>query len=419
MNLFELNQDKAFIRYMGGKQYARKKLASFLPDNLTEMVSPFCGGGSFELYCATQGIKVSAYDNLPALVRHWNIMLERSGDVIRAANKIFPVKAKILKDLVVNEKIHNPKYFPSPEKDLAFAAIAMCMTRQGFNGYYMKTSYFRDVDDPLLDRFEKWDENYWDDWGNNNLTVELQDWETTLKKHYYDFLFCDPPYIGKEDYYGQYETKKTQYKQPVFNHEHLAECLRYHKNGWMLTYQDDGKGMLKSLYKHFEIVETRWHQGSIVSQGKRDGATEFIILKEPACDPSKTRDKIGDIGDITRVYGKYYDIDIPSENLSEWIERQFSCFNPSHPCRWTIEGLLRNVPYSKFSCTQQDVRNIIDNMLKRQIIIIDTDNNFNDKYMGYPKYEFENMNDHIKDMGAKNIPIKASPHFSYRYDETA
>ena len=193
---------------------------------------------------ANMDIQVQAYDNMPALVRHWDIMLTRAGEVMRAANRIFPVKRRILNDLIVSEKIHDPKLFPSPDKDLVFAALAMCMTRQGFNGYYMKTCYFRgllDPDDPTLDGktpeskkriaentkvlegFDEWDEQFWDAWQNKNISVEVQHWELTLAKHKNDFLFCDPPYIGLEDYYGQYETRKTKYKQQKFDHALLSK----------------------------------------------------------------------------------------------------------------------------------------------------------------------------------------------------
>ena len=129
-----------------------RRLWDTCPKCLDALVSPFIGGGSFELLAATSGIRVHAYDNLATLVRHWNIMLEHSGDVMRAANKLFPIKRRVLKDLVVSEKIHDKSVFPSPDADIAFAAILQCMTRQGFNGYYVKTSYFRGAARPARPR---------------------------------------------------------------------------------------------------------------------------------------------------------------------------------------------------------------------------------------------------------------------------
>lgn len=430
MNLFGINSDKPFIRYMGGKQYAAKKIMSYAPPNLKHMVSPFIGGGSVELYAAANmGIRVEAYDNLHTLVRHWNIMLTRAGEVMRTANKIFPVRKHILKDLVVNEKIHDPSHILSkPENDVMFAAIAMCMTRQGFNGYYMKTSYFRDVGDPVLARFEQWDENFWDGWQNDNLSVECQDWEITFAKHKHDFLFCDPPYIGLEDYYGQYETRKTKYKLKEFDHEYLAEKCADHRNGIILTYQDDEKGIIRSLYDDplFDIIETSWHQGSRKSQGSED-ATELIILKAPAMSPNKRNSKeslLGNPKEICRCYGGIWDMSRYSEQsydpetLCGWLEITFSALNPEYPPKVSMESLLR-VPYGKYSCTKSDVYAIIKVLLERGIIEKTEGSHKDSVYYGYPSFVVKNMNEHIKEMRAQGIPIKAVPHFSYDYDETA
>ena len=434
-DLFKINYEKKFIRYMGGKEYAKKKLFSYVPPEIKVIASPFVGSGAFELYAAAKGIRVHAYDNLPALVRHWNIMLESAGEVIRMANKMFPVKQSILKDLIVSEKIHStdafPNGFPSPSHDIIFAALAMCMTRQGFNGYYMKTNYFRDIGDPVLDRFEPWDEDYWDNWGNSNISVDVLDWTETLKRHKTDFVFCDPPYLGLEHYYGQYETKETKYTQPPFDHERLAHELAQHENGAIITYQSDKEGVIKSLYRNnFEIIETRWHQGSRKSQGT-DDATELIILKEPACRPSKRvgRDisKLGDPNAITRVYGDFYpkpekDVSIDAilpETLCEWMEREFSCFNPEYPAWKSIDSILGLVPFRRYACNESDVRDIIDVLLERGIIEEHFGSHKDSIYYGYPNYRVNNMNDHIKEMAKRGIPVRAVPHFSYDYDETA
>ena len=454
MNLFDLNSDEPFIRYMGGKQYACKKIMSYAPPNLKHMVSPFIGGGSVELYAsAIMNIRVEAYDNFPSLVRHWNIMLTRAGEVMRAANKIFPVKARILKDLIVNEKIHDLKVFPSPEKDITFAAIAMCMTRQGFNGYYMRTTYFRglfDPDDPtlnnpkdpeiaeriekntkILEKFQKWDVYKWDAWKNDNLSVELLDWELTLAKHQNDFLFCDPPYYGLEEYYGQYATRKTKFQPQKFDHELLAESLAKHKNGAIITYQDDKDGVIRSLYDRpeFEIIEAQWHQGSRASQGSEE-ATELIILKSPAMSPNKRGDRtsrIGKIKEISRVYGNYYPEPddrttikmLKPETLCAWIEKHFACYSPLHPQMTHIETLLSQVPYSYYSCTKSDVCDIIDALLESGLLVKHKGAHPNTEYLGYPVFEVDNMNEHIQEMREQGISVKAVPHFSFNYDETA
>jgi len=438
MELFEVNvnSDKPFTRYMGGKQYARKQILSLMPPDLKVLVSPFIGSGSVELKAASKGVRVYGYDNYNSLVRHWNLMLARAGEVMRTANQIFPMKADILRDLVKSERIHCmepfPKGFPK-EKEVLWAAIVTCMQLQGYNGLYMNSIYFRDRDDPWVKKrsiyTDKHGEDFWNNWKNDNISVEVSDWKDTLKKHANDYLFCDPPYVGCEHYYGQYTTRKTKYQREGFNHEEFADALARHKNGWLLTYQKDKTGFIKSLYKDFDIIETKWLQGSVVQRnhlpGAKNpdavvGAKEFIIRK-----PYVENSERADISEISRVYGGYYwykkDASkrfyyqshyIP-KNLCEYIERAFGAFLPSVPPRLKLEKIIRDVPYRKLSCSPKDVHDVVSDLLKRGIIIQDGE------YLGYPKLEISDMNEHIREMSKKGIPVKARPHFSYSYQEGA
>jgi len=49
------------LRYPGGKSRAVKQLLRFLPSEPGSMVSPFLGGGSFELAAAARGWRVHGY----------------------------------------------------------------------------------------------------------------------------------------------------------------------------------------------------------------------------------------------------------------------------------------------------------------------------------------------------------------------
>ena len=48
----------SLLRYPGGKTRAIKTLKNFIPFGTTEICSPFFGGGSFEIYLSTIGIKI-------------------------------------------------------------------------------------------------------------------------------------------------------------------------------------------------------------------------------------------------------------------------------------------------------------------------------------------------------------------------
>ena len=66
---------KSPLRYPGGKSRAAKKLFDYVPSGTKTLCSPFFGGGSFEIYCAQNGIQVRGYDVFESLVFFWQELL--------------------------------------------------------------------------------------------------------------------------------------------------------------------------------------------------------------------------------------------------------------------------------------------------------------------------------------------------------
>ena len=65
------------LRYTGGKMQARQDLCRFFKKlEADKVVSPFCGGCSFELYSASKNIEVHASDNFEILIRFWRVLIE-------------------------------------------------------------------------------------------------------------------------------------------------------------------------------------------------------------------------------------------------------------------------------------------------------------------------------------------------------
>ena len=62
---------KSLLRYPGGKTRALKHITPYFPKDLTEIVSPFFGGGSIEIYYASQGVRVFGYEIFEPLVNFW------------------------------------------------------------------------------------------------------------------------------------------------------------------------------------------------------------------------------------------------------------------------------------------------------------------------------------------------------------
>lgn len=63
----------SILRYPGGKSRAVKILNQFLPSDCKELISPFCGGLSFELYAAAKNIHIYANDLFEPLINFGNV----------------------------------------------------------------------------------------------------------------------------------------------------------------------------------------------------------------------------------------------------------------------------------------------------------------------------------------------------------
>jgi len=311
-----ISDTRTFITYTGSKEQIKHNIYSVFPDDMTELASLFIGGGSFELYAAANGVRVYGYDKFDLLVRLWNIMLtpEKVPLVAQRVDDIFPIAdRKFLSDLIKTDKI---RYI---EDDIEFAAFAICMAKQAFNGNFLKQLYFRDSRIPkfvyknnshtpwkkgprneriINPKYEK--NKYrkgilmnvanWKDWRSPNLTVGCANWQDSLAKHRDLLLYCDPPYVAErfQSYYGPYRTRshhKELIKEWEFDHVEFAEAMKSHNNGWAISYIDDP--LLRELYADYNIIFLKWPQGSLSSQLKHEGTSnrEILILKPPCYHP--------------------------------------------------------------------------------------------------------------------------------------
>lgn len=266
-----------FMTYRGSKSRVWQTLARSMPSGLTELVSPFVGGGGFELRMAASGIRVHGYDTAVGVVRLWKAMLDDAGAVVREVLKDFPGDRDALKDMILNGTIYNV------EDDLEFAALAWKVSRYSFNGDFLKTPWVHNNhdDEYVIKKFGNYfDVEKWSEWGNDNMSVEMQDWQTTLYRHPDAFLYCDPPYVGLENYYGAYG------QQSDFDHVKFATSMKQRDNGWVISYIDHP--ILRDLYDGYEFVDLDWHQSSKNFEGSHDNRNrEVVILKPPATNPHR------------------------------------------------------------------------------------------------------------------------------------
>ena len=89
------------LRYPGGKGRAVKHLVPMIEKmGITEMVSPFTGGGNIEIACANRGIQVHGYDLFRPVVVFWQSLLKRKDRLVELVASYHPLEEKtVLKAL--------------------------------------------------------------------------------------------------------------------------------------------------------------------------------------------------------------------------------------------------------------------------------------------------------------------------------
>jgi len=239
------------LRYAGGKSWAVGYIVEYLPDNIKRLISPFFGGGSFEVAVAKElGIPVIGFDIFDILVNYWKFQINYPHLLYKELKKLKPnketyqwVKEKLKKHWEGKEKLpplklaayyyfnHNLSYGP------------------GFLGWMSSVYAKEDVYQKLIERVR--------DFNVKNIKVECESFEKTIPKFKYDFLYCDPPYyLGPDStvFRGLYPQRNFPIHHENFNHELLRDLLlKHHKGGFILSYND--APTIRKWYKECKIVE--------------------------------------------------------------------------------------------------------------------------------------------------------------------
>ena len=228
---------KSILRYPGGKSRASVILRKFLPDDVDEIASPFFGGGSFELFLSTQGIRVYGSDGFEPLANFWKEVITDPQAVALSAGDFYPMT----KDLY-DETKENESSFNNPRRAGAFYALNRCcfsgMMKAGFSQEAADANFNQSSLDRLYG-FETF-----------NLTVEHLDWKDAIRKHEDKFLYLDPPYLIESTLYG-FRGEMHE----GFDHEELSVRLR-ERDRWFLSYNDCPE--IRRLYPDCDFHEVKW-----------------------------------------------------------------------------------------------------------------------------------------------------------------
>lgn len=284
------------VRYPGGKFRARKLLFEKLPASIHHyatlaqsveqqplVVSPFFGGGSFELFLTERKFRVAGFDGFDLLANFWNVLLARP-DALADALQAFhgtvdsPVFKNLQKSLrecserreLFGEDSTNVEGTPGAVSDerVRRAAEFLVVNRCSFSGATLSGGFSKAS---ASDRFTQSVIDKVRAFHNPALTVEYGLFEQTFKNlpEGTDFLFLDPPYLLEQSKNKLYGIGGSLHQS--FDHEGLRDVVLGSNLPFMLTYNDSP--VVRDLWRGYGIEEAAWSYG----MNKSKKSSEIII----------------------------------------------------------------------------------------------------------------------------------------------
>lgn len=299
------------LRYAGGKSKAIGLILNSLPKlKRKRIVSPFFGGGSFEL-CASQnlGIEIIGYDIFGMLVNFWNVLIHHKDEFISELEKFeitsdeFTYNRHVLLNHWEKVKPENLEYKTRTKITLKESDKTLLDNNQIMQAVYyyynMTLSYgpmFLGWPSSVeinkakftrrLERMKKTE--------ISNVSVQCSEFEEVIKKHKDDFLFLDPPYYLDGDskmFKGIYPNTNFAIHHNGFDHTKMMELLKEHKGGFLITYNNCST--IREWYKDYKLEYPEWQysygQGETrIGKNREDDPTnvkeshEIFIISWPS-----------------------------------------------------------------------------------------------------------------------------------------
>lgn len=250
---------KSLLRYPGGKTRGIEAIVQFFPRGLKEICSPFFGGGSIELYLASQGIKVYGYDIFKPLVEFWECAIKSPKQLADIVQSYYPLATESFYALQKKQTRFKTK--------IERAAVYYVLNRSSFSGSTLSGGMSPGHPRFTLSSIQRLREFY-----NPNFQVKNLDFTRSIKAHPHTFVYLDPPYLIESALYGK---KGDTHKD--FDHRALCEILKERSN-WILSYNDCDK--IRAMYAPFKKVSPSWKYGMSNNKCSRE-----ILIFSPDLDP--------------------------------------------------------------------------------------------------------------------------------------
>jgi DNA adenine methylase len=245
------------LRYPGGKSRAVKIISKYIPKGTKEMCSPFFGGGSFEISCAQNGIRVYGYDSFQPLVDFWQILLNDPDKLADSVERYRPLRKERFYEL--------QKVQLESKNKLERATLFFVLNRSSFSGSTLSGGMATGGNDNNP-RFTKSSIERLRRFRLKSLSVELADFKKSILSHKNTLLYLDPPYLIRSKLYGR---KGDLHRG--FDHEGLAKILK-NRDKWILSYNNSKE--IHDLYSDYAILHPDWKYGMSNNKTSR----EVLIL---------------------------------------------------------------------------------------------------------------------------------------------
>ena len=266
------------LTWVGGKDRAAGRLAAMFPAGVS-VASPFIGGGAVEIELERRGHRVTGYDGWLACAEYWKVLLSRPRELADRIMGYYPYRQDW-------EGARFQAFYNQQEDDLGRAACLFVLSKTVYSGRlfrgtsckaeYLETKGFTLM---VIDRVRRF--------RAPGLTVEHADFHDSIPRHSDDWLYCDPPYVGREYLYGLETHHQTKDIPKHFDHEGLAGLLRG-RDRWVLSYGDCEE--VRDLYRDCDIETATWAYGigsDHTADGKCKVGRELIIRPHGQRQPEK------------------------------------------------------------------------------------------------------------------------------------
>ena len=251
------------LRYAGGKSLAVGYIIDELPSNVKRIISPFLGGGSLEVALNTRmGIEIIASDVLEPLVIYWNEQINNREALYKELKKLKPNKETYNKvKLKLQDYWSDLEQGKNKQKwtDLEIATLYFFNHNLSYGPSFLGWASSVYLDDA---RYKKMITKVREFVPRAEFKVSCESFENLFERYPNDFFYCDPPYMLKEDcpsslmFAGIYPQRNFPNDHKGFKHNLLYECIKKHKGGFMLSYNNCNK--TKRLYSTYTIKQLAW-----------------------------------------------------------------------------------------------------------------------------------------------------------------